>query len=238
MTRKEFLKWNGLAAAGLFVGATLPTSLKGAPFSDEMELGNTRTINLHDLDEAAYLAWLARLAARVLVTTLVAKKVGRWVDGCYCNGSTCTKSTAPSSAYTVTDGIYEYDSVSRRFVTQQVKDNQVAFNNMSVPFMTNDNGHLMNVEGPFLAGMCFSAEDVAQEYSSKDARRLFVPLTEISNGGHRFDTNPCYPTAYKTVAGSTNIGYEAKSWGGVAKVTAYDDAKGPVWSRNYKMEFA
>ena len=217
-------------AGGLFTGFSLRPQAQ--PMLLERE---TRVIPIHELEGEAFIGWLAKLAVRALVTSLVAQKVSEWSGSCSCNGSACSKGTAASSDYYNTDGVYGYDPYDRRFLTQNIRDSKVKFTNVSVPFMTGANAQIMNIEGPFLAGMCLGAEEVSTQYSAQTARKLFIPRSEISNGGYRFDTDPCAPTLYKTAAGSTKIDYAAHSWGGTVKVTARDNAGTALWSRNYDL---
>lgn len=229
MKRKDFLKISTLAAAGTLAGLFLPVKVFANP-------ADTRLIRLHSLEEEAYLLWLARLVVSALVTTLVAKKVESWFGSCQCNGGACSANTPASSAYSNTDGVYAYANNDRRFLTQNIRDSQVSFTNVSVPFLTHDNAQLMNVEGPFLAGMCWAAADVAREEGVSRARQLFIPRYEISNGGYRFDIRPCDPTTFGSDAGKTSIAFAPKYGGGIVKVTARDNSGRNVWQRNYEME--
>lgn len=225
MKSKDFLRISSLAAAGTIAGILLPTKILATTT-------DTRTFKLNALDEEAYIAWLARL----VIGTLVAKKVESWFGSCQCNGGACSANTPVSNAYNNTDGVYGYTNSDRRFLTQNIRDSRVQFTNVSVPFLTQDNAQLMNDEGPFLAGLCWAAEDVARSKGVTHARQLFIPRYEISNGGYRFDTRPCDPTEFASSSGKTSIHYTPNYSGGVVKVTARDNAGRNIWQRNYEME--
>lgn len=229
MQRQKFIKLSALATAGAFTGLFVPANAFANP-------ADTRFIKLHSLEEEAFILWLARLAVSALVTSLIATKVEDWFGSCQCNGGACSANTPASNAYNNTNGVYGYANNDRRFLTQNIKDSQINFTNVSVPFLTYEKAQIMNVEGPFLAGLCWAAEDVAREQGANRARQLFIPRYEISNGGYRFDINPCDPTKFGSDAGKTSIDYAPKYSGGIVKVTARDNSGRNVWQRNYEME--
>lgn len=231
MKRSDFLKISALSSVGVF--STIPQVFSRTASPDR------HVIRISTDDEEVFGPWLARLVVSSLVSALAAKVVDKWTGSCACNGGACDAGTAKSSAYSNPQGIYGYSHVDRRFLTQYIDDDNMEFTNVSAPFLNNSNAHFMNVEGPFLAGMCWAAEDVSRAYSRQTAQQLFIPRSEISNGGYRFDINSCEPTSFRTDSGSTDIYYapNRKNDGGVVRVTAKNTSGSAIWARDYEMEF-
>jgi hypothetical protein len=240
MKRFEFIKISaGLTLLNVSSSLLLPAQLLAEANSVSREKLIMPEVDresiIISLDSNSWIPWLATLAARSLITTLAAKVVQRYTSDCICDGTTCKYS--PSN-YRNADGIYAYDN-GKRFVKQEVNDQTVGFQNVSVPFLTPYNQHIGNVEGPFLAGMCWAAENISQKSSTTNARKALIPKGGIKNGGYRFDTESCHPTTYKTDYGSTEIAYTPTgSSTGAVKVTIRDEYDNLDWNKTFDFNYA
>lgn len=227
MKRTEFIKYSGLTTFGVLTGIYNPL-LSFSPSQAE-----TRFIKI-DASDDTWLLWLGRLVVSSLVTSLSAKVIDNITSDCTCNGSSCAKSTAREDDYYNPNGIYGYDSVKTRFLKQNIRDHNIDFENYSVPFMYMNNIKISVIEGPFLAGLCWAIEDARVGCSTEVVSRSLFPTTEITNGGYRFDVNPCFPTEFKTHSGSTKIDYQGNGKTGEITVIARDSTGKQYWDRKYE----
>lgn len=226
MDRKNFIKITSLTSVGLASGIINPLTTFG------------------NKPDPMFLGWLVRLVATSFVSSVVARLTNEWLDDCLCNGSTCQKNTLPETSYHSKSNIYDMSNDNRGFVSQQINDNSIGFSNASVSFQNrqyipdwNTYVHtpIMNIEGPFLAGLCWASADLAMVYPTYQVRNFLLPLKEEENGGALFNSQPCYTTKFQTQQGHTTIGYSPNNFGGDVKVTAYDNS-GVHWSRNYNID--
>ncbi|MEM1220383.1 MAG: hypothetical protein AAGH79_15785, partial [Bacteroidota bacterium] len=184
--------------------------------------------------DGLWVGWLARLVASSLVQALSARIVEKYTDDCICDENSCWKS--PSN-YSNANGIYGFNAHGGRFVTQEVNDYNVSFNNVSVPFLNQYNSVLGNVEGPFLAGLCWAADSMREQHESSTVRDVLIPTRMQQNGGYRFDTDACTPTQFRTNYGSTEIAYRpTSSRGGEVSVVARDKYDNLGWSESYSFD--
>lgn len=240
MKRTEFIKLSSLSLVGLATGLTYPplsifvsNDDYNTPFV--LDMPDVHEEIVIDKSDALWIGWLARLVVSSLVTSLGAKLVDRALSSSSCNGSTCSSNKVSPSSYVNQQGIYGYDSPDRRFMTQQIKGQNLAFDNVSVPFLSNRNTPITHVEGPFLAGICQATGSLTSRYTVQQVRRLIVPKSEISNGGSRFDVSSCHPTKFKTDYGSTEVRYNPKDWGGNVQVLVRDEYDNLNWKGNYDL---
>jgi hypothetical protein len=235
MNRLEFIKKSSITFLGLSSGLLDPTKLlAGNRLILKMPNERETFITIPNDDEEIWISWLGRLVASSLISAFAAKIVERYTDNCICDGTTCRKSPAD---YSNAVGIYGYDSHNTRLVTQQVTDNRVTFQNVSVPFLNTSNVLMGNVEGPFLAGMCWAANDLQQKYGIKGAKKAFLPIGMTQNGGYRFDTDPCYPTVYKTNHGKTQISYNPSGNTGNVNVKVLNEYDNLGWEKTYNFNY-
>jgi hypothetical protein len=238
MDRIDFLKSASLTTLGLSTGIINPTSLFAEDktvFSKSLKLTNQGVIDMTVENEQIF-EWLLKAVGTALISALVGKIVNYYSGGtCYCNGSSCSKNNANSNDYSNTVGYYGYSTHNQKFLTQQIYDNNTSFVNVSVPFVDNRGYKISNVEGPFLAGLCFAAEDIKNKYGTMMARNVIIPYAENSNGGYRFDASPCYPTVLKTNYGTTAISYTPDGSYGYVKVDAYNRIDRLMYSEEWKM---
>jgi len=238
MKRREFIRKTAMASFFISTGTQTNLLLANNPVHEKLIMPELqgKQIFIDNYDEEVWLGWLARLVVSSLVTTLTAKIVEKYTDGCVCDGTTCRKSPAN---YSNAKGIYGYDNGRTRFVRQTVDDRRVSFDNVSVPFLTSSNRQIGNVEGPFLAGMCWAAEELDKTYRKETVRRVLMPTSMKQNGGYRFDTDSCYPTKYKTEYGGTEIRYTPRSGkNGTVTVKARDKYDNLDWSESYDFNYA
>jgi hypothetical protein len=226
MERKEFIKYSGLASLGILTGMYNPILAFSPPKAE------TRFIKIDASDENG-LIWLGRLIVSSLVTSMAAKVVDNLTSDCTCNGASCAKNTPQDDAYYNHKGIYGYDYLNTRFVHQNLRDSNVTFENCSVPFLSMNNAKISVIEGPFLAALCWAIDDARVGCSPEVVSRSIFPTAEISNGGYRFDINPCYPTEFKTKSGSTKIEYKGDGQSGEMTVIAKDSTGKQYWDRQY-----
>lgn len=231
MERKKFLQLTSMATLGAIA---FP---KGVQSLLKEAHGNTRYIRI-DLNDEFVWNWLLKLAASTLVTTLIAKAVEYCIDGqCYCNGSACEKNTPPESAYSSNSReLWHYDDVQKKFFIQNIQDSNIQFNNISIPFLDMDCNKLINIEGPYAAGLSWAVEESAQTQTPDTVKRCLIPNSEYSNGGYRFDLNPCKPTIYGTEAGHNVMNYIPKDKGGIVKVSAKGGDGKEYWYREYDFD--
>jgi len=238
MKRNDFLKISGLAATGLILP---PLNLLPGANRKRIRLhmpDNQRQVMLLDIDRDSELwfGWLVKLVGSSLITALSAKIIDKWTGDCFCNGTSCSANNADTSNYGNIEGIYGYTGTGHRFITQELRDRQVNFTNASVPFLDQGNSKISSLEGPFLAGACWAAEDIAGNYGVEATQSVISPEREISNGGFRFDTNPCYPSKYKTDYGTTEIDYKPNGagTGGDVIVKVKDALDNLDWKKTYE----
>jgi hypothetical protein len=239
MKRNQFIKSVGLTSFGVTTGILKPTSLFANELPTEMklELCEKGVIDLTVAkDDELIWGWLLRAVGSALISSLVGKIVDNYSgNSCYCNGSSCTKNNASSSDYSNTVGYYGYNTHNQKFLTQQIYDRNTSFENASVPFIDKTYNHISNVEGPFLGGLCAAAKDINSKYGLMMARNVIVPFYQLSNGGYRFDTTPCYPTVLKTNYGKTAISYTPNGDTGYVKVDAYNSVDRLDYSQTWKV---
>ncbi|MCU0391625.1 MAG: hypothetical protein MUE81_10955 [Thermoflexibacter sp.] len=235
MKRIEFIKKaTGLTLLGFSSGLILPDYL----------LADTKKVKLimPEIDiefkiiptDVNRWGWLVSLATKSLIGILAAKIVQKYTSDCICNGTTCYKS--PSN-YKNAEGIYGYENGSR-FVKQDIDDSNVGFQNVSVPFLNSQNQYIGNIEGPFLAGMCWATENLNKKYSASQIRKILIPKKDAQNGGYRFDTDACHSTSYKTDYGTTQISYAPTGKkSGFVRVEAKDENDNLGWEQAYKFDY-
>ena len=236
MKRKDFIKLSGLTAFGVSSGIFTPTLFARTTKEEKLIMPENLTKKIIlDLDDEMWFGWLARLVVSSLVMAMGAKIVEKFTDNCVCDETTCYKSP---SDYSNAIGIYGYNSNSNRFVRQTVNDRRVNFDNVSVPFLTKHNSRIGNVEGPFLAGICWAAESLGNSYSAEMVKRVIVPTKMYRNGGYRFDTDACYPTKYESEYGTTEIQYLNRGYGrGIVTVKARDKYDNLDWNESYDFNY-
>jgi hypothetical protein len=237
MNRSKFIKSSSLLGLGLALNQpNFLNFLVQENFTDNrLKLSNNGVRDM-TLDEELIMGWLFRTVGSALISSLVGKIVDNYTnDNCYCNGTSCSSNNANYNDYSNTIGYYGYQDHSQRFLTQNINDRNVSFGNVSVAFVNRYNTHLTNVEGPFLAGLCYAAMDINKVHGSNMARNVVLPVSEISNGGYRFDRKPCYPTAFKTGYGKTEISYSPQGEIGYVKVDAYNRTNRLDYSEMFKI---
>lgn len=241
MERSKFLKASGLATFGMVTGLLKPVSLFSSDSQQtfmKLEMSNQGIIDVTVKDELVW-GWLLRTVGSALISSLVGRIVDSYSgESCYCNGSSCTNNNASSNDYSNTVGYYGYANYNQKFLTQQIYDRSVSFENASVPFVNNYNNQICNVEGPFLAGLCLAAIDIKKKYNINMARSVVVPYAQTSNGGYRFDAIPCYPTILKTNYGTTAISYTPNGDTGYVKVDAYNSVDRLDYSQSWRINSA
>jgi hypothetical protein len=247
MERSNFLKTLGISGLGVATGILTPFSV----FADNNQ-GNLRINMIDDTiidmtqqgDEKFIWGWLLRTVGSALIGSLVSKIVDNYTGTCYCNGTSCTANTASSDAYSDTKGYYGYSGYQQKFLTQQLNDPYASFGNASVPFVKSNGNVISSVEGPFLAGLCFAAEDINKTYGQSAARQIIQPIYELSNGGYRFNAVPCYPTVFKTGYGKTTIKYAPDDDGtgyvktGVVEVNVQNSVDRLDFSKSWRVNAA
>lgn len=181
------------------------------------------------------MGWLARLAVSSLVTALGARIVEHYTGNCICDGTTCYKSP-PNYSNAV--GLYGTGRYESRFVHQEVNDSNVSFTNISVPFLNAYNSYIGNVEGPFLAGMCWAIDELSKNYYTSNVKKILIPTGNLRNGGYRFDTDSCYSTEYSTQYGKTKITNQPKYGGGEVIVKAYDEYDNLDFRKKFDYSYA
>ncbi|SIS53108.1 hypothetical protein [Chryseobacterium gambrini] len=245
MDRNQFIKKLGLASTGLIMFPDLSFgSLETEANPDNFENSkllmpmNTEVIDVTiDANSEFMWGWLLRTVGSALISSLVGNIVEKYFGkDCYCNGTSCSVNNAPSSNYSNAVGYYGYNTHNQKFLTQQIYDSTTSFENASVPFLNSYGRVITNVEGPFLAGLCLAAKDIASQNGIRTARNVIVPYAEISNGGYRFDTRPCYPTVLATNYGKTAISYTPNGNNGFVKVDVFSNKNNlPDYSQTWKV---
>jgi hypothetical protein len=245
MKRNEFIKFTGLTSVGLVSGLLNPFESSAARDANipRIHMINNQVRDMTVEGDAEYVwGWLLRTVAGALISSLVGRVVDRYTgQSCYCNGTSCTANNATADAYSNAEGYYGYAGNAQKFLQQHLADPNTSFQNVSVPFFDAYGTRVTNVEGPFLAGLCYAADAVAARHGIAAARRVVLPFSEISNGGYRFNMKPCYglTTHFKTSYGRTKIEYEPYDDGsgyvkaGLVKVNIYDRFDNLDFTDNY-----
>lgn len=241
MKRKDFLKLMGLSAAGALINPFSDTvraasdSSKKSILTQELIMPEEATAKIVIKKDDQWVGWLARLAVSSLVTALGARIVEHYTGDCICDGTTCYKSP-PNYSNAV--GLYGTGRYDTRFVRQAVNDYNVEFTNVSVPFLSHSNGYIGNVEGPFLAGLCWAISDLSKQYYTENVKKVLIPIGGLRNGGYRFDTDACHSTEYKTKYGSAKIVNQSGYNGGEVTVQARDGYNNLDFSKTFDYSYA
>jgi len=237
MKRGAFLKLSSLGLVGLSSGFYPNSFLTSVGNKTNLVLPDSGIKEIFIEKNENWKNWLNNLVFASLITNLTASIRERYYGDCICDETSCYKS--PSDYYDAI-GIYGFRNSKDRFITQKVNDNKTNFNNISIPFLTQyNNSPIGNIEGPYLAGLCWAINSMITRNSVGLTKNVLIPKTISRNGGYRFDSENCYPTEYTTNHGKTQIEYTPKKRGkGTVKVTARDRIDNLSWTEAYDFSYA